>query len=253
MNLSDALNASGIGGVQGILFDIDETLVDLRTASIAGFIETAKEDFKAVPGNEVLRIAEDFADDVIGAYGRYMSGELTFLGQRELRLRNAYGHAKLMPPADDEFLAWADEYELKVRAAWKPFPDVLPFLEFLDSLQIPYGAVSNNVEDYQRKKLAIAGIPGFDIVIGSDTAGAPKPGAAPFIAGCQALGTELGQTLYIGDNPETDIQGAVNAGLRGLLINRGSTHVSFEGDWVESFDHLSSFFLENPGFFARKD
>ncbi|GAA1410615.1 hydrolase [Glutamicibacter uratoxydans] len=251
LNPSDALDAFEIGGIQGILFDIDETLVDLKTASIAGFKQMVHADFAGLGGQEIDLIARDFANDRVGAYDRYMAGELTFLGQRVLRLTYAYEQAGLKPPRHEEFEAWADAYELKVRAGWKPFPDVLPFLNQLDELAIPYGAVSNNVEEYQRGKLVAAGIPGFEVVVGSDTAGAPKPDKAPFISGCLALGTEPAKTLYIGDNPLTDYQGAVDAGLQSLLLDRGSTHRNFAGHRIENFNQFASFYVENPGFFAE--
>ncbi|MGP5652774.1 HAD family hydrolase, partial [Glutamicibacter arilaitensis] len=98
-------------------------------------------------------------------------------------------------------MRWASDYEAKVREFWRPYDDVKAFLEGLKKRGIPYGAVSNSTGEFQQEKLRAAGLGGFHCVIGSDTAGAPKPHALPFLAGCSELKCEPGNTLYIGDNP----------------------------------------------------
>ena len=47
---------------------------------------------------------------------------------------------------------------LPTLAAIRAFEDVPPLLDALDAAGIPYGAVSNNVHDYQRAKLDSAGL-----------------------------------------------------------------------------------------------
>lgn len=102
---------------------------------------------------------------------------------------------------------WVQRYESRVRSAWKPFSDVHEHIGALSAQGIPLGAVSNNVEAYQREELRLAGLGMFEVAIGSDTAGAPKPDAAPFLAGCEQLGTDPGRTLYVGDNAIKDVGG----------------------------------------------
>lgn len=233
-----------MGGIQGVLFDIDETLVDLKSASIEGFLDMVRVDFAHVLPALRLQVAHDFASDVVGAYDRYMTGELTFLGQRLLRVHHAYEQVDLPAPSDEEFPQWAHRYEQQVRSRWKPFLDVSELLNRLRELGLPFGAVSNNIESYQRDKLRISGIEGFEVVIGSDTAGAPKPSPAPFIAGCRELGTEPNRTLYVGDNPKTDYQAAIDAGLQAVLVDRDALHSSFRGRKVASLRELSISFLE---------
>lgn len=68
--------------IRGVLFDIDDTLVDLRSAALNGFLAISGPDLAHLHPERRTEIAADFADDGAQAYERYMSGELTFLGQR---------------------------------------------------------------------------------------------------------------------------------------------------------------------------
>lgn len=225
----NALDGSADGSIQGVLFDIDDTLVNLRTAAIAAFLELTTEELRHVDASEASVVAAAFADDKAGAYDRYMAGELTFLEQREIRLRFSLGLVNAEAAAGELYQAWAETYEKTVRTYWRPFEDVVPHLDQLRAMGIPFGAVSNNLESYQRAKLEIAGLEGFAVVVGSDTAGEPKPAPAPFLAGCQQLGIHPQQTLYVGDNPVNDYEGARNAGLPAVLLDREALHEDFLG------------------------
>ncbi|PJJ43637.1 putative hydrolase of the HAD superfamily [Glutamicibacter mysorens] len=239
MNASDGSSPATVP-IRGVLFDIDETLVDLRSAAIQGFSSLSAPALAHLNPEQVAAIAADFADDGAQAYDRYMAGELTFLGQREVRLQRAYRLAGATAPSGQAYARWAHEYETKVRESCKPFGDVQAFLDKLEDLGIPYGAVSNNVESYQHDKLEVAGLKGFQCVVGSDTAGAPKPHSAPFLAGCAELQCLPAHTLYIGDNPINDYQGAIDAGLQSVLLDRASFHKDFHGWRVKDMGSLTT-------------
>lgn len=226
--------------VEGVLFDIDDTLVDLNGASIQGFHQMTARDFAHLSLGLRERIARDYADDAAGAYERYMAGELTFLGQRAERIMRAYQLANVPVPRGEGMDSWSAEYEQAVRSLWEPYSDVHDCLDSLDALGIPYGAVSNNVESYQRDKLIASGLSRIEILVGSDTAGAPKPDPRPFHEGCKLLGTLPGSTLYVGDNPINDVQGARSAGLQGILINRATDHKSESGQSIGNLAELGA-------------
>ena len=94
-------------------------------------------------------------------------------------------------------------------------------LDALDAAGIPYGAVSNNVHDYQRVKLDAAGLERISVLVGTDTVGAAKPDPAIYLEGVRRLGTGAGETLYVGDNRLLDAEGSTAAGLLGVWLNRG--------------------------------
>ena len=80
---------------------------------------------------------------------------------------------------------------------------------------------SNGFHEVQYKKLAACGLRDyFDTVILSEDAGVNKPSPAYFDYALKVSGAERQSTLMIGDNLQTDIQGALRAGIDALLFNR---------------------------------
>ena len=135
------------GGIEGVLFDIDDTLVDLRTAAIDAFLAMVDDLLEGVTSERLMFIAEDFADDGAGAYELYMAGEVSFLGQRQLRLNRAFELVGHKPLSAQSYLRWAEKYESLVKDSWIPFDDVLPHLAALSSwgiqVTLGYGVIGN--------------------------------------------------------------------------------------------------------------
>jgi HAD superfamily hydrolase (TIGR01549 family) len=95
------------------------------------------------------------------------------------------------------------------------FEDVLPTLARLSSL-VRVGSVSNGAAD-----LEIIGIARhFHVSIAAHKMGCAKPDAKIFHAACDALQVSPAETVYVGDDPVLDVQGAQNAGLRAIWMNR---------------------------------
>lgn len=86
---------------------------------------------------------------------------------------------------------------------------------------------SNGFHEVQYKKLAACGLRDyFDTIILSEDAGANKPSPQFFDYALKTTGGKRQNTLMIGDNLQTDILGALNAGINALLFNRWSIDVS---------------------------
>jgi putative hydrolase of the HAD superfamily len=84
------------------------------------------------------------------------------------------------------------------------------------------GLVTNGTSDLQRRKLALAGLdPYFGVVVASCDIGTGKPDPAIFHAALAALGVTAAEAVMVGDDRDRDIQGAANAGLPSVLIERG--------------------------------
>jgi putative hydrolase of the HAD superfamily len=137
------------GAVRGVLFDIDDTLVDLEYSMTTALREVSEHLLPGLDQAGWERFGRIFTHETTHYYDRYLAGELTFNEQRLLRGRAALGHFGV-ELAGEQSHQWLNAYMEKQPAYVKPFPDVMPLLDRLDRAGIPYGAVSNNVHDYQR-------------------------------------------------------------------------------------------------------
>jgi putative hydrolase of the HAD superfamily len=166
---------------------------------------------------EFCRIFTRGSDDI---YDQYVAGEITFAQQRVLRTQRCLANAGTAFVDEAAAMAWLRAYETAQPRYVRAFDDVAPFLDALDAGGISYGAVSNNVHDYQRAKLDHAGLERIKVLVGIDAVGAAKPDPAIFLEGLRLLGTPAEGTVYVGDNPHHDVVGAEGAGLRGIWLNR---------------------------------
>jgi putative hydrolase of the HAD superfamily len=70
-----------------------------------------------------------------------------------------------------------------------------------------------------RQLMASSGILGyFDATVFSDEVGHGKPDRRIFIAAAKELGLPINEILHVGDNPETDVRGAKQAGMKAILF-----------------------------------
>jgi len=96
-----------------------------------------------------------------------------------------------------------------------PFDDVLPGLAKLRE-RFTVGSVSNGFANLQ----AIGIAHHFETSIAAHQFGRAKPDPEIFHAACDALGVQPAETIYVGDDPVVDVQGAQNAGMTAVWMNR---------------------------------
>jgi putative hydrolase of the HAD superfamily len=101
-------------------------------------------------------------------------------------------------------------------------PDALAILPELRS-RYRLGCITDGWAAVQRRKLeALRAEPYFDAVMVTDELGYEfwKPHARGFDELRSALGSQPDATVVVGDNPERDMAGARNAGLRSIRLRR---------------------------------
>ena len=206
--------------IDAVLFDIDETLVDLQSAMGSTLQAVGAEDLAHFTAADWEAYTSLFAADPKGHYDAYLAGRLSFADQRVLRIQHAREQAGLAPLDSDTARAWNEAYETALPQYFRAFDDVAPLLNWLEARGIAYGAVSNNVHDYQRAKLDAAGLDRIKVLVGIDTVAAAKPDPAIFHEGVRLLGSEPARTAYVGDNLAVDAIGAHGAGLLGIWLDR---------------------------------
>ncbi|MFD7509831.1 HAD family hydrolase [Streptomyces sp. NPDC059853] len=204
------------GGVRAVVWDIDDTLFDYTGANEAGAREHfAAEGLPAGP-EEIARWTAVMHEH----YARYLTGELTFDEQRRERVRAFLGEPELPGEAA---AAWFERFGVRMRAAWRLYPDVVPALDALTP-HYRHGLLSNSNSAHQDDKLRRLGVRDrFEVLLCSEELGHAKPAPEAFEAACAAMRLEPAQVAYIGDQRVTDAEAATAAGLHGIWLDRAGT------------------------------
>lgn len=206
--------------VEGVLFDVDDTLVNTRHAFGAAISAVRASFLPHVPVEREAQMLAMWRDDVNGHYRAYVAGLLTPEEQR--RRRAAELHLAFGGPTVDEafFPAWDEIFWTTFSSSFRPHEDVAAILELLAMAGLKVGSVTNARLALQVEKLATAGIAGVPVLVAVDTLGFGKPDARVFLEACRRLGTDPARTVYVGDEPDVDALGAAAAGLIGVWLDR---------------------------------
>lgn len=217
----EGVRSVGTRAVDGVLFDIDDTLVDTRAAFAAAIDAVAAVHLPHLPAERYADVLALWRSDPNGHYRAYTRGEAGFDAQRMARaneLQAAFGGEHL---DDAGYAAWKDVFWGTFQRSWAVHDDVGPVLDGLAAAGVPVGAVSNAEAALQTAKLAAVGLGDrVPMLVGVDTLGVGKPDPRVFLEGCRLLGTDPARTAYVGDELDVDAGGAAAAGLVGVWIDR---------------------------------
>lgn len=134
-----------------------------------------------------------------------------FTAQRYITMQRAFDACGISEaPLDTLFEVFA-----AARNSVELYPDALPALERLRALG-PVASLTNGNADLERIGLHLH----FAHRISARDVGAAKPDARIFLAAAEKLGIAPENILHVGDDPELDVAGARNAGMRTAWINR---------------------------------
>ena len=103
------------------------------------------------------------------------------------------------------------------------------------------GILSNGFHDVQHQKLKNSGLaPLTDAVVLSDDAGFNKPDPRIFHYASTLAGSTPDRSLMVGDNPDTDIAGALAAGWHAIYYDKGNEtpHTEVAGCPVRTISSL---------------
>ncbi|KQY21157.1 haloacid dehalogenase [Cellulomonas sp. Root485] len=219
--------------VDGVLFDIDDTLVDTRGAFGHALSDAARRYLPDLPPERYPELVTVWRADVGGHYAAYTRGEVGYAGQRMTRANEL--HEQFGGPVldADGFAVWDESFQKAFADAWTAHPDVDVVLDKLLAAGLAVGALSNASVAFQTSKLDRVGLlDRVPMLVGVDTLGFGKPHPATFLEACRRLGTEPERTAYVGDELDVDALGAVGAGLLGIWVDRpgGRRHAITDTD-----------------------
>lgn len=218
-----------------IFFDIDGTLLDHK-----GSEYFAVKEFYKVYSNLFNTQEEIFYNLWCKTsdkhFQKYLSGELTFLEQRNERIKELFALHEINlsdEEAAEKFQVYLENYEKN----WMIFDDVITCLKKLEDDKL--GIISNGDLEQQIYKLERLGIKScFDIFVTAGDTGIAKPNIKIFEIACDRAGKEPQQCYYIGDEIETDILACQKIGMSGIWINRKNKPTNKFVKQISSLDKL---------------
>lgn len=108
------------------------------------------------------------------------------------------------------------------------FPGAIQTLQKLQDEGYPMHIITNGFKEVQYIKLENSGLaPFFDIVICSEELGKNKPSPDIFHYALGKANASSSKSVMIGDDPEVDVYGALNAGMKGILFDPNNENKSY--------------------------
>lgn len=213
-----------------VLFDLDDTLVDQKSAATAAVLAWAAEH-----GIDDEGVAQRWGAISEVHYSRYQRRELTFAQQRRARAREFLALDVSDDDADAVFAGYLRRYE----AGWTLFDDAVPALRRARATGLTVAVFTNGDEDHQRQKLQLFGLEDeVDALIASSSLPVGKPDPRSFHAALERVGAEAEETLMIGNSLDKDVRGALRVGLQAILVDRRGEHHGLDVRTVKSLDEV---------------
>ncbi|MCY3866213.1 MAG: HAD family hydrolase [Chloroflexi bacterium] len=213
--------------LKGALFDFDDTLVDWSGVQLG---------WREIEAARLSRVQEHVfhktraywltADRLLETYlqrtrAAWSEARLTLRAPHMpsilMETLDALGVATDRLDVDDVIRA----YDWNVVPGTVVFPDVPPMLRALQLAGVKLGIVTNASQPMAMRdaELERHGLIQFfpDCRLSAADAGYLKPDKRIFNCALERMGTSPAETVFIGDNPEADIAGALSVGMKAVL------------------------------------
>lgn len=193
-----------------VTFDLDDTLWECGSVLLQ-----AERTFYAWIRQDYPRISERFSMELLVAHRREFFFRRPDLKHDVTRLRKEW-----LNQLAAECWYGRDLVEAGFEVFWTARNEVEVFAEareILDRLSQRYcvGAITNGNADVEQ--IGIGHL--FDFVVTAATAGAAKPHPRIFLQALDKAGVSPERVVHVGDDAETDVDGAAQVGMRAVWVN----------------------------------
>jgi putative hydrolase of the HAD superfamily len=219
-------------GVEAVLFDLDETLVDSQMGL-------------AKAHERIAQLVSRFLNEHgVQTDFKVLESKIRFLDDR-MNKESCYDRDVWWPILADEIeshpIFTNDIIHRLTIEYWKaysedspPYPDTVSTLTYLKQRGYKLGLVTDTdgtlgLKADRIKRLSFREFFFVTVVAGEDTKEL-KPDPTPFLKASDMLGISSKATVFVGDKPFTDIQGANAAGMRTILIWRRNWDSNVKAD-----------------------
>jgi N-acetyl-D-muramate 6-phosphate phosphatase len=196
--------------IQGVLFDLDGTLLDSAPDLYATLVVQCAEEHVAAPDYAMVR-------DVVSRGSRAIL-------RCGFPTRDEAGIDALVP-------RYLEIYQAAMAQHTAPFDGIDALLEQLEAQSIRWGIVTNKpgfLTDELLRRI------GWDrrthAVVSGDTLAVKKPDPAPVLLACERAGLDPARSLFVGDD-RRDVQAGNAAGLYTVAVRWGYLDGGDPGQW----------------------
>lgn len=205
--------------IKAVFFDLDDTLFNQTHSSMEALriIRNTYDELQVVSLDELWKIHNELLNVIHKEY--VLTGRMTINEARRFRFKELFNKLNIRMIYDERIPV----YDLYRDIYLQERVLVSGAVELLNELSCKYKLViiSNNEHQEQINKLSHLGIIDyFEDVITSEKAGYSKPDKRIFDFALEKLNLHNSEAVLIGDSWETDIIGALNAGIKSIWFNR---------------------------------
>jgi putative hydrolase of the HAD superfamily len=202
--------------LRGVLFDLDDTLLDQRGA-VARALEAWLPTLGVPPTAATLELWNDLQEHHLVAW---RERRVTFAEQRRRRLRDFLPTIRIRY-AESELDGIFEGYLRAYEAAWRMFDDVPAALTAIAEAGLATAVLTNGTIEQQHDKIARVGLAGrLGPVFTVEDLGVAKPDPEAFRRACARWGLRPPEVLSVGDRHDLDVLPARQAGLQAVLLDR---------------------------------
>ncbi len=191
--------------MKAIIFDLDNTLYDAEQYYIGAFKRTANylSGKYNLSKQEIYKRLVNLWKEKTSMYSRLFNDLLDFFNLGN-ELENVI---KIFNNYDGEI---------------KPYPDVIPTVKELKKRNCKLGIITDGNVERQKRKIKSLGLDRFfDAIVFTKELDNPKPSEIPFREAMDKLKAIPQNSLYVGDNPLIDFEGAKKVGMKTIRVLKG--------------------------------
>ncbi|MDE6490953.1 MAG: YjjG family noncanonical pyrimidine nucleotidase [Muribaculaceae bacterium] len=217
------MNCNDTSPQQWIWIDLDDTLWDFKANSVTA-LEILFEQEEDLPRyfGESGRWVTAYQECNHRLWEEYNGGTITKEYLMLERFRRPLADAGCPAPFEKVLARHLDRAYLDLLGDMSALvPGARSLLEYLRSRGYRIGVLSNGFREVQHRKLRSSRIDHLiDLVVLSDDIGINKPDTRLFDYASDRAATTPRHCTMVGDNPDTDIAGALRAGWRAIYFDR---------------------------------
>ena len=200
--------------ISAISFDVDATLIDTDRVIMRSMQSVRDELIKCIPGVRAQDLTVERMWYIRDQEEKGYTGNLK--DYDEIRRRSFIKMLEVVGHTGPDLSTRLNEVYLKYRYEdIEPYEDVVPTLDALGP-HFKLGLLSNG-NNYP-KYFGLADR--FDFAVFAQDIGIEKPDPRTFRIAARRAGCDLEQLLHVGDDLETDVEGAKAVGVRAAWLNR---------------------------------